>query len=80
MKQWFYGLMALGLLQGVSAQVKAQPTYRFTTLDVPGSLFPERSSTGATGINAAGQIVGAYNFSLRGSLAIAICWIRAATA
>jgi uncharacterized membrane protein len=57
MKHWFCGLMALGLLQGVAGQVKAQPTYAFATLDVPGSSYV---STSPTGINASGQIVGGY--------------------
>ena len=56
MKRLFCGLMALGLLVGLAADAKAQPTYSFTTIDVPGSSLP--SHTYATGINALGQIVG----------------------
>src|SRR6516162_2384019 len=56
MKPYLCSLLALGLLQGVTGQVKAQPTYNFTTFDVPDSLFPE--GTIASGINASGQIVG----------------------
>jgi hypothetical protein len=56
MKQWFCGLMALGLFLGMAAQGKGQPTYAFTPLDVPGSFF----YTSANGINASGQIVGVY--------------------
>jgi probable HAF family extracellular repeat protein len=57
MKRLLCGLLALGLLQGVTGQVMAQPTYSFTTVDVPGA---SHSSTGAHGINASGQIVGCY--------------------
>ena len=57
MKRSLCSLVALVLLQGVSGQLKAQPTYNFTTLDVPGSPF---SLTVPNGINASGQIVGAY--------------------
>jgi probable HAF family extracellular repeat protein len=55
---FFCGLMALGLLLGLAGHAKAQPTYVFTTLDVPGSSFP--NSTFANGINASGQIVGGF--------------------
>ena len=58
MMRLLYGLVALGLLQGVAGQLKAQPTYVFTTFDVPGS--PPFSWTVPKGINASGQIVGAY--------------------
>src|SRR5207237_1167596 len=57
MKRYLCSLVALGLLQGVTGQLKAQPTYAFTTFDVPGSPF---SLTVPNGINASGQIVGAY--------------------
>jgi uncharacterized membrane protein len=50
MKHLFCGLMALGLLVGLAADAKAQPTYSFTTLDW----------RWANGINASGQIVGYY--------------------
>jgi hypothetical protein len=33
-------LAALGLFQGLTGPVKAQPTYGFTTLDVPGASVP----------------------------------------
>jgi hypothetical protein len=36
MKHWFCGLIALVLFLGMSEQGQAQPTYTFTTLDVPG--------------------------------------------
>jgi hypothetical protein len=40
LKPLFCGLMALGLILvfGVAGQGQGQPSYRFTTLDVPGSL------------------------------------------
>jgi probable HAF family extracellular repeat protein len=57
MKRYLCSLVALGVLQGVTGQVKAQPTYIFTTLDVPGSSY---TSASAPGINAAGQIVGSF--------------------
>jgi probable HAF family extracellular repeat protein len=51
--------MTLGLLVGLSGDAKAQPSYSFTTIHVPGaSSFP--SQIVATGINASGQIVGSY--------------------
>jgi probable HAF family extracellular repeat protein len=56
MKRYLCSLLALGLLQGVTGPVNAQPTYNFRTFDVPDSLFPE--GTVASGINASGQIVG----------------------
>jgi hypothetical protein len=37
MKRYLCSLVALGLLQGVTGPVVAQPTYAFTTFDVPGS-------------------------------------------
>jgi hypothetical protein len=51
-------LVALGLLVGVTGRAMAQLSYSFSTLDVPGSLFPEAFN--ATGINTSGQIVGNY--------------------
>jgi probable HAF family extracellular repeat protein len=57
MKRYLCSLVALGLLQGVTGQVKAQRTYSFTTLDVPGSSF-HTTSIDAYGINDSGQIVG----------------------
>jgi probable HAF family extracellular repeat protein len=59
MKRYLCGLVALGLLQGVAGQVKAQPTYSFRTFDVPGASRPPDCAT-ASGINDSGQIVGAY--------------------
>src|SRR5215471_8599136 len=58
MKHLFCGLMALGLLVGLAGHANAQPTYSFTTVDVPGSFI--RNSTFANGINSSGQIVGFY--------------------
>ena len=55
MQRFLCGLMVLGLLMGVTGQATAQPTYNFTTLDVPGS-----TDTWASGINDSGQIVGGY--------------------
>jgi probable HAF family extracellular repeat protein len=49
--------VALGLLVGVTGQATAQPSYTFSTLDVPGSSY---ASTFAQGINDSGQIVGWY--------------------
>jgi hypothetical protein len=34
------GLLVLGLFLGMTGQAKAQPTFVFTTLDVPGSSAP----------------------------------------
>src|SRR5262249_30979582 len=53
MKRLLCGVVAWGLLVGLTGPAKAQ--YDFTTIDVPGAI-----STGATGINDAGQIVGLY--------------------
>jgi hypothetical protein len=58
MKRYLCSLVALGLLQGVTGQVKAQPAYSFTSFDVPGSSI---SVTEAWGINDSGQIVGSYD-------------------
>jgi uncharacterized membrane protein len=58
MKRYLCSLVALGLLQSVTGPVKAQPTYNFTTIDVPVSLI--KNVTHANGINASGQIVGVY--------------------
>src|SRR5690348_10669902 len=63
MKRYLCSLVALGLLQGVSEPVNAQGTYRFTTLDVPGSFI--KNLTFANGINSSGQIVGYYFDGLR---------------
>src|SRR5262245_58454771 len=57
MKRYLCSLVALGLLVGVTGQAMAQPSYSFTTLDVPGS---SKASAIALGINASGQIVGSY--------------------
>src|SRR5260370_32479065 len=59
MKRYLCSLVALGLLVGVTGQGMAQPSYSFTTLDVPGSSS-HGSLTGANGINESGQIVGWY--------------------
>src|SRR5262245_43253210 len=55
MKHLFCGLMALGLLVGLAGDAKAQQTYSFSTLDVPGSVHTE-----ALGIDDLGQIVGGF--------------------
>jgi hypothetical protein len=47
------GLVVVGLLIVGAEQAKAQQGYVYTTIDPPGSVW-----TQATGINAAGQIVG----------------------
>jgi hypothetical protein len=67
MKRYLCSLVALGLLQGVTGPVKAQPTYSLTRFDVPVSY----SATVPNGINAQGQIVGYYNdaFGRHGFLA-----------
>ena len=54
MKPVFWGLMSLVLFLGATQECKAD--YIFTTLDVPGA-----TSTGASGINDLGQIVGGYS-------------------
>jgi hypothetical protein len=55
MKHLVCGLMALGLLVGLAGHANAQPTYSFTTFDVPGS---SSFATRLNGINSSGQIVG----------------------
>jgi hypothetical protein len=67
-KCFFCVPLVLGLLLGFAAHAKAQPTYSFTTLDVPGSSF--MSGTDANGINDSGQIGGDY-ISFDGRLAFA---------
>jgi uncharacterized membrane protein len=65
MKHSFCVLTTLGLFLGMAGQAMAQPTYSFTTLDVPGSSY--NIGTYANGINASGQIVGGggtYGFLL----------------
>jgi probable HAF family extracellular repeat protein len=57
MKRCLYSLVALGLLVSVTGRAMAQPSYGFTTLDVPGATG---TGTSARGINASGQIVGCY--------------------
>src|SRR6516225_10933957 len=57
MKRSLCSLMALGLLVGVTGRAMAQPSYTFSTLDVPGSFY---AFSYATGINTSGQIVGRY--------------------
>jgi probable HAF family extracellular repeat protein len=59
MKRLFWWLNVLAIFLGVAGQGQGQPTYAFTTLDVPGSSFPDQEVV-ATGINASGQIVGYY--------------------
>jgi probable HAF family extracellular repeat protein len=49
------GLVVLSLILALAGDAKAQPTYSFTTIDVPGALY-----TYPTGINDSGQIVGFY--------------------
>jgi probable HAF family extracellular repeat protein len=58
MKRSLCRLVALGLLVGITGPARAQPSYTFTILDVPGS---SNASAIALGINAAGQIVGSYS-------------------
>jgi probable HAF family extracellular repeat protein len=53
------GLVALGLLVGAVGKAMGQPSYVYTTFDVPGSSVPS-GYTEAKGINASGQIVGWY--------------------
>src|SRR5437588_683767 len=60
MKRYLCSLVALGLLLGTAGDAASQPTYTFTTLDVPGASFPT-TSINAYGINDAGQIVGDYS-------------------
>jgi hypothetical protein len=45
MKQWFYGLLVVGLFFGMAAPGQGQPTYAFTTFDVPGSVFPDNNTS-----------------------------------
>jgi hypothetical protein len=56
MNRLFGGLVALGLLVGGAGQGRAQPSYLYTTFDVPGSML----ATSPRGINNSGQIVGNY--------------------
>src|SRR5438477_7728797 len=51
------GLLGLSLALGMAGPAMGQPTYRFTTLDVPGSSFPSGTMNG---LNDSGQIVGSY--------------------
>src|SRR5262245_2109304 len=57
MKRYLYSLVALGLFVGVTGRAMAQPSYSFTTLDVPGTS-PNYAEL--NGINDSGQIVGSY--------------------
>jgi probable HAF family extracellular repeat protein len=57
MKRYLCSLIALGLVVGVTGRAMAQPSYTFSTLDVPGSSY---AFTSAFGINVSGQIVGEY--------------------
>jgi probable HAF family extracellular repeat protein len=56
MQRFLGGLGSLVLVLAVAGP--AQADYLYTTLDVPGAIL-----TNANGINASGQIVGAYNAS-----------------
>jgi probable HAF family extracellular repeat protein len=56
MKRYLCSLIALALFLGSETPSKGQPTYAFTTIDVPGASFP--SPISAIGINGSGQIVG----------------------
>jgi probable HAF family extracellular repeat protein len=56
MKGFVCGLVALVLLVSGAGQAEGQPSYAYTTIDVPGSVF-----TFPLGINDAGQIVGGYH-------------------
>ena len=67
MKRFLCGLTVLGLFVGGEGQGNGQPTYAFTTLDVPGAFFLNNSPS-ATGINASGQIVGWYANAVLDSL------------
>jgi hypothetical protein len=58
MKRYLCSLVALGLFLGRAGQATGQPTYSFTTLDVPGASY---ANTTVNGINASGQIVGSYD-------------------
>src|SRR5690349_4516059 len=58
MGRFLCSFLALGLLQGVAGEVKAQPTYSFTTFDV---LRSSMINTKPNGINASGQILGSYS-------------------
>ena len=55
MKKLRAAMLACGLLWAGVVPARAQPSYVFTSLDVPGSIRTE-----AHGINAAGQVVGEY--------------------
>src|SRR5262245_16553476 len=58
MRRCVCGLMVVGLFLGMAEQGQGQPTYAFTTLDVPGASALVGAS--ATGINDSGKIVGWY--------------------
>jgi probable HAF family extracellular repeat protein len=58
MKRYLCSLVALGLFLGMAGQATAQPTHRFTTLDVPGASY---ANTTVNGINDTGQIVGFFS-------------------
>ena len=55
MKRFLWRLAALASVVGITGQAIAQPTYVYTTIDVPGS-----TNSQAAGINNSGQIVGGY--------------------
>src|SRR5689334_5293645 len=57
MKRSLCSLVALSLLVGLTGPAMAQPSCRFTILDVPGS---SHASAIALGINTTVQIVGSY--------------------
>jgi len=63
MKWLLCGLVALGLLAGGAGQGRAQPSYVYSTFDVPFGYF-----TRAYGINDSGQIVGTYEGGTGGFL------------
>jgi probable HAF family extracellular repeat protein len=55
MKGFLFYLAAHAMLLGTTGLAKAQPSYAYTAIDVPGAFY-----TFAAGINNAGQIVGEY--------------------
>src|SRR6516162_8884849 len=59
MKPCFCGLLILGLFLAMAEPGQGQPTYAFSTLDVPGASFAF-GLLNANGINDSGQIVGTY--------------------
>jgi probable HAF family extracellular repeat protein len=57
MKRLLCGLVALGLLLGGAGVATGQPSYAYTTIDVPSSP----PFTQASGVNDLGQVVGNFN-------------------